>query len=57
MFGTLTMYRRQEITFRKAHSVVTTNLHKKTDESPGAWCGKVTDDLRNVNVVLMKETW
>jgi len=35
-----------------------TNWHKKkqkTDESPGAWCGKVTEDLLNVNVVLMKE--
>ena len=43
LFGTLTMYWRQEIKRRKAHSVVKTNWHKKPDKSPGAWCGKMSD--------------
>jgi len=51
------MYGRQEIKHGKAHSGVMTNWHKRTDESPGAWCRKVTDDFHNVNVVLMKEMW
>ena len=51
------MYWRHEIKRGKAHSIVKTNWRKKPDESPGAWCEKMTDDLRNVNVILMKETW
>jgi len=31
-------------------------LAHQTDESPGAWCGKVTDKFLNVERGLMKQT-
>jgi len=47
LFGTLTMSWRQDLTW-KGKKRSDDKLAQQTDESLGAWCKKVTDELRNV---------